>query len=201
MALLNKDNLLGAGALIGAMVSRGLVVKVSDGKYALPHPNAPVQAPAPALKITQLPIQIEERAAPVPAANSRTVIETEPVFLEVGAYVFPSTVLIERDDRGGAVVTLPVSETDARTGKSLPREIQLTPEEWATRRRITLIDVIEGSAPANLFDRISELEREVLRLRKDYDAAWTLAQDYEAQINEYRQWDWAIKIAQQGKAA
>ena len=206
LVLGTAESKLGAGALISAMVRRGVVARIEEGKYVVVEPGvnaAPVhveQAPLPALSVVppiDTPITL-----PAPIVAPAAQMQVEPVFLEVGTYVFsPGTFAIERDDRGGAVVTLLVAETDMRTGKALPREIELTPEEWASRRRITLTDVVDGNASAELFERIGVLEREAAHWRKEHDAAWALAQDYERQLNEYRQWEWAIKIAQQGKAA
>jgi hypothetical protein len=198
IVLLDKGNLLGAGALARSMVNRGLIVKVSEGKYRIANPNAPAQSPA--LTIAQLPIQIEERATPA-SAVSRTVIETEPVFLEVGAYVFPSTVLIERDDRGGAVITMPVAEHHPQTGKSLPQEIQLTPEEWATRRRVTLSDLIGGSNDISLFDRVAELERANDALRRELAAITKDRNEWQALAEGYQEYDWLIEADKKRKAA
>jgi hypothetical protein len=179
----------GIGQLLEPMCRDGFIVRLDEGRYRFADNSEPA-APEPINPEPVTPVR-------TPAAH----MQVEPVFLEVGTYVFsPGTFAIERNDRGGAAITLLVAETD-RNGKALPREIELTPEEWNSRRRVTLTDVVDGNASADLFERIGELEREAAKWKKDCDAAWALAQDYERQLNEYRQWDWVIKIAQQGKAA
>jgi hypothetical protein len=85
-----------------------------------------------------------------------------------------------------------------RIGKALPREIELTPEEWKTRRRVTLTDIIDGNESTELFDRIGELERTVLHWRKECEAALTLAQENEQDAAKYRKHRRIIDAIEQG---
>ena len=164
---------VGIGQLLEPMCRDGLIERLDVGKYRF------IDTPPPLPSFEPEPVMFVRAPVMHP--------QIEPVFLEVGAYVFsPGTFAIERDDRGGAVITLLVSETDPRIGKALPREIELTPEEWKTRRRVTLTDIIDGNESTELFDRIGELERTVLHWRKECEAALALAQEYEQDAAKYR---------------
>lgn len=106
----------------------------------------------------------------------------DPLFLEVGTYAFSPPFTVIQDDRGRAVVILPVAETDTRTGHTAPMTVEFTQEEWGARRTVTMADIAAGGR-VDLFERVAALERDNERLRKelsreraDKEAAMALAE-------------------------
>jgi hypothetical protein len=87
----------------------------------------------------------------------------EPLYLEVGMHYFPPSVLIERDLRGGATVTLPMSEAGAL------REVKCYPDDWAMRRVVPFSAIGAGEDARALRDRISLLESQLAQ--SEHDAA------------------------------
>ena len=145
----------GIGQLLEPMCRDGFIVRLDEGRYRFADKSEPA-APEP---INPEPV------TPVRAPTAH--MQVEPVFLEVGTCLFPSTVMIEHDLRGGVTVTYPVAEFDPKTGISAPREIRFSTEDWAARRRVTLSDIITNTPHVNLFDRVAELERENERLQRE----------------------------------
>jgi hypothetical protein len=133
---------------------------------------------------------------PVPE-DRPTVVATPrstdaPAFLRVGTHTFSHFAAIIEDDRGRADIILPVAETDVRTGHAAPLTMSFTAEEWAARRIVTMTDIVNGGR-VDLFERVTELERDNDRLRKeaareraDKEAAMALAEESAQKLARFR---------------
>jgi hypothetical protein len=165
---------LGMSAVWESLVRRGLVRRIEAGVYA----------PGGATETPPMP--------PAPSSQGPRLSSSDPQFLEVGTHVFSPPFTIIQDDRGRAAVILPVAETDARTGHTAPLTVNFTAEEWAARRVVTMTDIVNGGR-VDLFERVTELERDNDRLRKeaareraDKEAAMALAEESAQKLARFR---------------
>jgi hypothetical protein len=180
----------GMGSMLESMRRRGLIRRVSEGRYVFsdapaPEPSPPAPAPADNALLDAMIDDWVAGVAPVPplapevadafrdwAATVDVPRPAEPDCLVIGGIVIPLrsvALLMPNASRGGAEVFLSTYETQGKRGEERtgPLSWDFSPEDWDARRTGRLSEEIGAlGSLADLQTRIAELERTIVETER-----------------------------------